>query len=865
MEGLHTLGNARPVAYNRGPSNSLPAGKAHAVSDSEIPSETPASEPPKPAAAPRAGVLRADSGNETAMVFFSAVVVGLVAFFLYFATLAIPLHGPDLVQFGASTDLHRLVTAPNAVATAPHAPLTIYGYALNWELGGTPNTMHLGSLLLHVGCAVLTYLCARRLVPAGTPEPIAMLGGLLLATSPVAAEALGQITARGPMQAAFFALIALWFSLRSAQAGFGTVVLIALAYAAAVASHAGALMLPVVMYSVDIAKGGHELPRVRRALYVSLTLTALGLIVTNFATGEKLMVRGVVWLTFIVVLFKLRSYAGRKEKEGHKVLWSLAGTIPFFSVILVIAFLAEYGVIGFIRGYMQTLKAAALFAGASPLSATISEYEFSFAKSALLLFAVLVPLAISQILPATATGFHWLLMLALGSALFVPADAVLAQGASYLPAIGLALTVPALLASIKKQQIRVGLVVFVIAWIVGGGVVGFGDLAAGADPDAYWKAQAERTQDPRAWRYLAEFRLQRVSIDGAPSPQEEALPALQQWHEKAPDDARAAGLLGTALAATGKGDEAIPVLLDALRLNPWNGIAAARLASIYEQRARTEGRETLLLARDYYARANALGALDKAAMEPYALVLAAVGDLPGATQILKLAVGDAQEGPAVAALKRFEQGAQQIRAREEQVRASLTQGGDANAIVQRAEVEFLRGRTMQTFYLLERVLRREGENVPAWTLLGLTCARMQRVDAFISEFGTHASATAAAWEDLSKRCAGSGQWDAALAFMERAPGGNAELRLATMAQELRQPQRAEAFLQRAADKAPTDPLPLLRLTEFAIAAKDLTRAGAALAEAQRRGATEEQLKPLRDQMGTPSAAPGLPQMQKIVE
>jgi len=820
MERLHTLGNARPVAYNRGSSKSPPARKAHAVSDSEIPSETPASEPPKPAAVPRAGVLRADSGNETAMVFFSAVVVGLVAFFLYFATLAIPLHGPDLVQFGASTDLHRLVTAPNAVATAPHAPLTIYGYALNWDLGGTPNTMHLGSLLLHVGCAVLTYLCARRLVPAGTPEPIAMLGGLLLATSPIAAEALGQITARGPMQAAFFALIALWLSLRSAQKGtalrFGTVVLIALAYAAAVASHAGALLLPLVILAADSIRDDVVLIRRRAGLYVALAITALALGIAQSAT------------------------------EGLGFSDGIGGTTHSWMLVL-----------------KQSLVAAALLGGTSPLVGNASETSPTITNVYLWVFIF----AGFCFKPRTQTrlGFSWLFILALGAALFVPAEAVLAQGSSYLPAIGLALFVPALLANIAKPQIRMGVVAFVIAWIVGGGVVGFGDLAAGADPDAYWKAQAERTQDPRAWRYLAEFRLQRASFDGAPSPQEEALPALQQWHEKAPDDARAAGLLGTALAATGKADEAIPVLHDALRLNPWNGIAAARLASIYEQRARTEGRETLLLARDYYARANALGALDKAAMEPYALVLAAVGDLPGATQILKLAVGDAQEGPAVAALKRFEQGAQQIRAREEQVRASLAQGGDANAIVQRAEVEFLRGRTMQTFYLLERVLRREGENVPAWTLLGLTCARMQRVDAFISEFGTHASATAAAWEDLSKRCAGSGQWDAALAFMERSPGGNAELRLATMAQELRQPQRAEAFLQRAADKAPTDPLPLLRLTEFAIAAKDLTRAGAALAEAQRRGATEEQLKPLRDQMGTPSAAPGLPQMQKIVE
>lgn len=788
------------------------------MSDSEIPTEPPASEPPKPAAAPRAGVLRADSGNETAMVFFSAVVVGLVAFFLYFATLAIPLHGPDLVQFGANTDLHRLVTAPNAVATAPHAALTIYGYALNWELGGTANTLHLGSLLLHVGCAVLTFLCARRLVPAGTPEPIAMLGGLLVATSPVAAEALGQITARGPMQAAFFALIAVWLSLRSAQTGtaprFGTVVLIALAYAAAVASHAGALLLPLVLFIADSALDRAAVVR-RRGFYVALVIVALAFGIVRIATGSLGLPNGIGTPHILMLFLK------------------------------------------------QILVAATLVGGTPPLVGSASGTSSALTNILLLVFAITAVIFGSKV--QTHLGFNWLIVLAISSACFLPADIVLAQGSSYLPAIGLALAVPALLASITKPQIRIGAVAFVIAWIVGGGVVGFGDLAAGADPAAYWQLQAERTQDPRAWRYLAEFRLMRAPVEGEASPQEQALPALKLWHEKVPDDARAAGLLGSALADTGKADDAVPVLQEALRLNPWNGFATARLASIYEQRARTEGRETLLLARDYYTRANTLGALDKAEMEPYALVLAAAGDLPEAARVLKLAVGDTQEGPAVAALKRFEQGAQQIRAREEQVRASLAQGGDANVIVQRAEVEFLRGRLVQTFYLLERLLRRDGENTPAWTLLGLTCARMQRVDGFLNEFSTHASATAAAWEELAKRCAGSGQWDAALAYMERSPGGNAELRLATMAQEFRQPQRAQDFLQRAADKAPTDPLPLLRLAEIALGAKDMDRAGAALAEAQRRGATEDQLKPLRDQMGTPSAAQWLPQMQKIVE
>lgn len=772
-------------------------------------------EPHAPEATPRASVLRADANNAVAVVFFSAVVPGLVAFFLYYATLAIPLHGPDLVQFGASEALHRLVTAPEIAATVPHAPLTVYGHALNWELAGNAGGMHFGSLLLHVACAVLAFLCARRLMPAGAPDALAMIAGLLVATGPFAAEALGQISARGPMQAALFSLLTLWLVLRGAGR-FSTAMLAALCYAAACASDAAATILPVALALGAVALGGLERLRRERTVHLTLVLVAVGLLTARAATGHDLLARG-----------PLESLTAAMASLGHAVAVALlvGSASPLASTDLAL------GVLGL------------LFAG----------------------LALVALIAAAVLRSAASIGLLWMAVLPLGTALFLPAEAVLAQGASYLPAVGLALAVPVVIAQIQRPQIRLGATVFGVVMAVGGGVVGLGDLTPGADPDTHWKMVAEETKDARAWRYLAEYRLVQPVRDGEPSPQELALPALQAWHAQDAQDARAATLLGGALADTGKIEEAIPVLRAALALNPWSGPTTARLAALYEQRARTEGRDTLLRARDYYARANALGALDQAALEPYALVLAAVGDLPGAARTLKLALGDAQEGPAAAALKRFEAGAQQILAREQQLRATLSQGGDTAGIVQRAEIDFLRGRNMQSFYLLERVLRREGENAPAWSLLGLIYARMQRVDAFVREFGTHTSATPSAWEDLARRCATTGQWEAALAFMGQSPGGSVALRLATLAQELRQPQRAQEFLQRAADESPADPLPLLRLAEMAVAAKDLERAGAALAEAQRRGATEEQLQPIRAQMGTPSAAPGLPPTQRIVE
>lgn len=384
------------------------------------------------------------------------------------------------------------------------------------------------------------------------------------------------------------------------------------------------------------------------------------------------------------------------------------------------------------------------------------------------------------------------------------------------------------------------------------------------DAETFLKLAAEAKGDAETWKQLAEYQLTLPGAEGAPAGAK-ARPALEQWRAKAPENARAAALLGGALLETGKADEALPVLLDALRLDPWSGGVAAQVAGVYEQRARTEGRETLLLARDYYQMAHARGALTKEQLEPYALVLAGTGDLSRASAVLREAIGDAKEGPAAAALARFESGRKQIAQREDNVNKQFAQpgGGGSVGVVLRAELAYLKGHYMESFYLLERLLRNEPENVQAWSMLGLVRARMQQGEQFLAENADKPAATGPAWDDVVRRCAASGQWDAALAYIQRSPGENPEVRLASIAQEYRQPQRVESLLRLAAEKAPENPLPWLRLCDLAIEAKDIAKANQSLAEAQKRGASDEQLKPLRDKLGTPQT-PGAVPMQKIV-
>lgn len=772
------------------------------------------------ALAPKAGVLQGDSGTETAMVAICALLVGLAAFFLFAGTMGIPLNGRDVEWFAANNHLHRVVSAPEAFGVAPHVPLTLLGLALNWSIAAGAGMLHAGSILLHVLAAIFAYLCARKLVPAGTPEPIAMIAGLFVAIGPVADGALDAASARAAMQAALFGLITFHCFLIGGERkdfGAGTLVCCLATYAAAFGSHFAALALPLVFLGADFALGGAARVSKNGVAHAAMIFLMLALGVARSAVG----------------------IGGADYASGLGAV--IGGQAAFVAHLLGGAVFLGDGAL---------LPAPAVAGGAGMILLTV------VAVAALGAVALRV---------RAGVGLWWLLMVVAAMPCLTPKGQVLATGEGYLALVGLALALPALAAALPLPALRTGAALVVLAWAAGGAFFNYRDAAAWAEPAARWQAEAERTQDPRAWQYLAEYYLTAPTIEGAPNPQEQALPALKEWRAKSPADARAAAMLGSALLATGKGEEALPVLQDALRLNPWNGAAAARIATAFEQRARTEGRPALQSARDYYARAQALGALSKQELEPYALVLAGLGDITGAARTLKAAVGDAQEGPAAAALKRFEAGAQQIRAREKASLEALAKSTptDSSGIVQRAEVEFLRGRFMQSYYLLERVLRRDAANTAAWSMLGLLQARSGASEAFLKDYGTSPAATPAGWDELAKRCATSSLWDAALAYLRRSPDGNAELRLATVAQELGQAQRMEQLLTLAAEQAPADPLPWLRLCELAIGAKDLARATSTLAEAQKRGASEEALKPLRDQLGAP-ATPGAAPIQRIV-
>jgi tetratricopeptide (TPR) repeat protein len=164
------------------------------------------------------GVIRGDRGLDTAQVWISAFLIVVVGFIAFLGTWNIPFHGIDQERFVTDTSLQRIVTCPDAIKFWPYAPLTVFVFALNgWLFGHTALGYHTVNLLLHLVNAVLLYLLARRILGKGTPEPVAMLAGILFAVFPMSAETVGFLSSRASLQGLFFALLCALTFLRAVE------------------------------------------------------------------------------------------------------------------------------------------------------------------------------------------------------------------------------------------------------------------------------------------------------------------------------------------------------------------------------------------------------------------------------------------------------------------------------------------------------------------------------------------------------------------------------------------------------------------------------------------------------------------------
>jgi predicted Zn-dependent protease len=192
----------------------------------------------------------------------------------------------------------------------------------------------------------------------------------------------------------------------------------------------------------------------------------------------------------------------------------------------------------------------------------------------------------------------------------------------------------------------------------------------------------------------------------------------------------------------------------------------------------------------------------------------------------------------------------------------------ADALAKEANAHLLRNEILPARYMLQQAYAKDVTNLKAWVQLGLLSLRARDVDRFLGEYGRSQATNDKLWIELAARSAEGGAWDEARTFLKY----NATLStsatlpqytLAEIADALKQPDRADAYLQDAAKARPTDPEPWLRLADRAIAAKQNDKAAAALAEAEKRGASPSALEERRKK-GVAPAAPTRPGIERSV-
>jgi Tfp pilus assembly protein PilF len=362
-------------------------------------------------------------------------------------------------------------------------------------------------------------------------------------------------------------------------------------------------------------------------------------------------------------------------------------------------------------------------------------------------------------------------------------------------------------------------------------------------------AEAEALSDPAA-------RLEAIAATA---------PFYQEALERDKNDPELLAGWAMALIAANKPEEALPLFRQALRLNPFDRESALWMAHIYENKAASEeSREPLRRAIDYYQRAERLAPLAPEQEIRFAMTLAALGDIEQAYPRLFRATGGEEDSPWMPMLQQFDAMLRQIQSVDQAAATQLAQNTTAaEGIAGLAEAALLRGQTQRAFYLLELALRRAPGHDPAWILMGAACAQMEGADHFLEKWGRQRRRDKTVWDELARRCARSGAWEASLRYLDYAVGGGerpeqAEIRLAEIALEMKQTQRAQWWLQQAVEKRPEDPAPWLRMADLAIEAQDKTRAGQFLAEAEKRHAFPEDIEARSKKAGLDSGVPFSP-------
>jgi Tfp pilus assembly protein PilF len=758
----------------------------------------------------------------------SAFLIIAAGFTAMLQVRGIPLQGEDLRLIGGSTDLHNMVTVPDAFPMMPHAPLTLFSYALNLKIHGGVSMLFAGNILIHLINSVLLFLIARKLLPAKTPEVVAMLAGMIFAVHPLAAGAAGILAGRPVMLGTLFAFISILLFLRAVRAEtIAPHYLAAALFAAALAfaGHMAFLAMPFLLLASDLAANGFSRMRRHTAAHALAFGTAALIAAAWYGTGQTAAI-------------------ATPETLTATLRWQGAALTGFFH-----DFFAPPGA--------ESLPPAA--PGGSAISGV-------------LLIAVILAggLALALLRSAGGAGLIWIGVYLCAVICMTPEETALSIRQYYFPLAGLALFLPALFNRLKGPPLRAAAGILATLLIAGAIWLSWQATLARHAPLVLWQEAAAKEDAPlRAKEYLAEvleYRIQftqdpgqrNVLTQAAASAWRDAIESLEA--EDAPDTEayrRRAELrrhLGRNLFMLGKTGEAESVLEEALRIHPYDGETALLLARLAAP-AGTQNRDQAALDRAilYYERAKELDALPPRSLSDYAMALIARGDIRKGVPMLRRALEQAPDENLSKVLERAGRVYQRIMALEKELETLLATATDRAKILElRAEQYLLEGRRLQASYLLETLLKQETCPDRAWLLLGTARAGMNQAESFLEHHGE--SGTPEEWQALVNQCVLQQHWDAALAFLE-AGRGRADksvpprLQLADLAIKMRNPARAKTLLEEAAEIYPENPAPWLRRADIAIAEKQPDTAAALLKEAEKRGAKPAELEERREKTG----------------
>lgn len=163
---------------------------------------------------------------------------------------------------------------PDALDRGLYRPLTSVAFAAQWALGaGSPLPFHLTNVLLHGGVSALLFLLLDKFVGRGG----AFAGGLLFALHPVHVEAVANVVGQAELWSALLVLAAANLYVRRGADGLslprgGT---IALLYGIAMLFKEHAVVLPALLFVLDLGSGRLRHPSLRRQ-WIPLGVLLLG-------------------------------------------------------------------------------------------------------------------------------------------------------------------------------------------------------------------------------------------------------------------------------------------------------------------------------------------------------------------------------------------------------------------------------------------------------------------------------------------------------------------------------------------------------------------------------------------------------------